>query len=156
MLRPCERRCWNRGLQMLKLLCRWLPAYELVVWATIPMQPSIFWMVWARSPVTVLVRLRLDAALYEPAPRTKGRGRPRQKRQRSPTLSSALSDPTTVWQPVEVDWHDGQCCEVQITCFWVCFRGSRWWLTPSTLLMPRLHHAGLSGMPNRWSPSPMP
>jgi hypothetical protein len=41
------------------------------------------------QPVTVVTRLRLDAALYEPAPeRKKGtKGRPRLKGARQPTLA---------------------------------------------------------------------
>jgi hypothetical protein len=46
-----------------------------------------------------VTRLRLDAALYAPAPpRKKGtQGRPRKKGARLPTLAQVLADPATVW-----------------------------------------------------------
>jgi hypothetical protein len=60
------------------------------------------------NPVTVVTRLRLDAALYEPAPpREPGqRGRPRRKGERLPTLASVAATPTTAWTMVRVaDWY---------------------------------------------------
>ena len=42
------------------------------------------------EPVTVITRLRLDAALYEPAPPYAGMGRPRKKGQRLPTPQQYL------------------------------------------------------------------
>jgi hypothetical protein len=59
------------------------------------------------QPVTVITRLRLDAALYAPAPPRSPRqvGRPRLKGQRRPTLAAGADDPTTGWPPVTVpDW----------------------------------------------------
>jgi hypothetical protein len=59
-------------------------------------------------PITVITRLRLDAALYAPAPpRHPGQiGRPRQKGKRLPTLAAGAIDPTTDWQAVTVaDWY---------------------------------------------------
>lgn len=55
-------------------------------------------------PVTVITRLRLDAALYAPAPprQPKQNGRPRVKGARLPTLAACATDPTTCWQPVTV------------------------------------------------------
>jgi hypothetical protein len=50
------------------------------------------------QPVTVITRLRLDAALYEPAPEHKRgtKGCPRLKGTRQPTLVQRLADPNTV------------------------------------------------------------
>src|SRR5215212_5595221 len=51
--------------------------------------------------------LRLDAALYDPAPpRRAGQiGRPRLKGERLPNLSLVAEDPSTVWAPATVeDW----------------------------------------------------
>ena len=56
----------------------------------------------------MITRLRLDAALYEPAPaRPAGTiGRPRCKGKRLPTLQARLDDPATVWQAVTVErWY---------------------------------------------------
>jgi hypothetical protein len=51
------------------------------------------------KPVAVVTRLRLDTALYYPAPsRLPGqRGRPRKKSARQSTLASRLSDFATNW-----------------------------------------------------------
>ena len=68
------------------------------------------------NPVTLLTRLRLDAALYAPAPMPSGkRGRPRKKGERLPTLRAILDDSQTLWQQVTVDWYDGQSRQMDIT-----------------------------------------
>ena len=61
--------------------------------------------------MTVITRLRLDAALYEPAPppppgKKSHNGRPRVKGVRLPTLQKRLQDVTTSWQRVRVpQWY---------------------------------------------------
>jgi hypothetical protein len=60
------------------------------------------------KPVTFIARLRLDAALYEPAPprRPGQRGRPRLKGERLPNLSVVAEAPTTVWEPTTIaNWY---------------------------------------------------
>ncbi len=60
------------------------------------------------QPITVITRLRLDAALYEPAPprQPHQNGRPRKKGVRLPTLTARATDPATHWQAVTVaDWY---------------------------------------------------
>jgi hypothetical protein len=60
------------------------------------------------NPITFVTRLRLDAALYEPAlPRRPGQmGRPRLKGERLPNLSVVIEDPTTLWTPITVsNWY---------------------------------------------------
>ena len=60
------------------------------------------------NPITVVTRLRLDAALYEPAPprRLRQTGRPRLKGQRLPSLATVATAPTTVWTSVDGgDWY---------------------------------------------------
>jgi hypothetical protein len=60
------------------------------------------------KPVTFITRLRLDAALYDPAPprRTGQMGRPRLKGERLPNLSDVAEDPSTGWAPTTVDnWY---------------------------------------------------
>jgi len=59
-------------------------------------------------PITFITRLRLDAALYEPAPPRDPHqiGRPRRKGKRLPTLATAAADPATVWTPLTVaQWY---------------------------------------------------
>jgi hypothetical protein len=61
-----------------------------------------------RNPITFITRLRLDAALYEPAPpRRPGQlGRPRIKGERLPNLSVVAQDPTTVWKMAKIaNWY---------------------------------------------------
>lgn len=71
---------WAR--QMIFQLRRWLPQRTLVVvadysYAALEFLHACQTMV---KPVTIITRLRLDAALYEPAPpRTGKAGRPRKK-----------------------------------------------------------------------------
>jgi hypothetical protein len=52
------------------------------------------------TPITMVVRFRMDAALYEPAvPRQPGqRGRTRKKGARLPTLAQVAENPQTRWQ----------------------------------------------------------
>jgi hypothetical protein len=47
------------------------------------------------NPVTVITRLRFDAALYQPAPPYSGKGRPRKKGARLATLATILQAPNT-------------------------------------------------------------
>ncbi len=61
-----------------------------------------------RNPITFVSRLRLDAALYEPAPpRRRGqRGRPRLKGERLPNLSEVAEEPNTVWKLTTIaNWY---------------------------------------------------
>jgi hypothetical protein len=58
--------------------------------------------------VTFITRLRLDAALYDPAPPRKAGqiGRPPLKGERLPNLSLVAEDPSIVWAPTSVeDWY---------------------------------------------------
>ena len=65
-----------------------------------------------------MVRFRLDAALYEPAPpRPPGqKGRPRKKGKRLPTLQHVATDVTTVWGTHVIPYWYGQARRrIQIT-----------------------------------------
>ncbi|WP_345468528.1 IS701 family transposase, partial [Deinococcus carri] len=94
---------WAR--QMLRLVQRWVPDRPLVVVAD-SAYAVIAWLhdLQQHQPIAVITRLRLDAALYEPAPeRQVGQmGRPRLKGQRLPTLAARLDDPNTSWQRVQI------------------------------------------------------
>jgi len=60
------------------------------------------------DPITFIARLRLDAALYEPAPpRRPGQiGRPRIKGERLPNLCVVAEDPNTIWKPTKIaNWY---------------------------------------------------
>src|SRR5215216_5086772 len=100
-LAPSERYAAKRGRghkkmtewawQLLLVLRRWYPQREIVAVAD-RAYASLKLLDCCRklsNPITFITRLRLDAALYEPAPpRYPGQiGRPRIKGERSPNLS---------------------------------------------------------------------
>jgi len=67
--------------------------------------------------VSVITRLRLDAALYDPPPpRAPGtKGRPRLKGKRRPTLEAVLTDEQTQWTTLTVDdWYGEGPREVEV------------------------------------------
>lgn len=105
----------ERSVQMLKLLRRWLPHRELVVVGDSEFAALDFLAHTQRLKLTFVTRLRLDAALYEPAPPYSGRGRPRKKGARLPTPAQVLHDPNTVWTEVALTWYDGQVRTMQVT-----------------------------------------
>jgi hypothetical protein len=98
----------ERSVQMLKSLRRWLPQRKLVVVGDSAYAALDFLSRMQQAQVTFVTRLRLDAALYAPAPPYSGRGRPRKKGQRLPTLAQVLRDPHTAWMSVTLAWYDGQ------------------------------------------------
>jgi hypothetical protein len=94
------------GRQLLLQLRRWLPDREII--AVADSGYAVLTLVGRcqrlTRPITVITRLRLDAALYAPAPSRAPhrRGRPRLKGQRLPTLAQRLTDPTTTWERIVV------------------------------------------------------
>jgi hypothetical protein len=77
-----------------------------------------------RKPITFITRLRLDAALYKPAPPRRPRqiGRPRLKGERLPNLSVVADAPNTVWKPTKIaDWYGSEERVVEVaseTALW--------------------------------------
>jgi hypothetical protein len=128
VLAPSERyhqECGRRhktlpawGRQMLLQLRRWLPDRDIVAVAdsTYAVLDLLAACAGRRHPVVIITRLRLDAALYDPAPpRSAGTvGRPRQKGARHPTLAQRLGDPTTPWQPLTVRWYGGELRAIEV------------------------------------------
>jgi DDE superfamily endonuclease len=119
-LAPSERYAKEHGqrhksltewaFQLLLLVRRWYPHREIVAVAdsTYASLKLLERCRKLRNPITFITRLRLDAALYEPAPpRYPGQmGRPRIKGERVPNLSIVAEDPTTVWTPITVaSWY---------------------------------------------------
>ena len=96
-LAPSERYCRERGLRHKKLTDwgrqlvlqarRWMPGRRLVVVTDSGFSALEFLAALLRQEITCVTRLRLDAALYRPAPpRPPGTiGRPRTKGERLPT-----------------------------------------------------------------------
>jgi hypothetical protein len=107
----------ERARQAVWLVRHWLPERELVVVGD-STYAALEWLDSVRHVVCVITRLRLDAALYEPAPPRKPRqnGRPRKKGQRLPTLEQVLTDASTRWITVTVtNWYGAKTRRVQIT-----------------------------------------
>ncbi len=92
---------------MLLQVKRWLPDRSVVAvgdssYAAIDLLSAL------QGQVSMIVPLRLNAALYEPAPprRAGQRGRPRKKGKRLPTLQTYLHDSHLPWQKIVVSqWY---------------------------------------------------
>lgn len=95
---------WAR--QLLLTVRRWWPDRAIVAVADSSYAALDFLAACSGfpTPVTVITRLRLDAALYAPAPpRQPGQtGRPRLKGDRLPTLAAVAADPATHWTRVTI------------------------------------------------------
>jgi hypothetical protein len=142
---PSERYCRERGRaprkltdrarQLLLLAARWLPGRDLVVTADSSFA-ALELLEAVRESVTVVTRLRLDAALYEPAPARapKQLGRPRKKGRRLPTLQEVARKRQTKWQRLTVrGWYGEPQRVVEAasgTCVW--------------------YHSGMPAVPIRW------
>jgi hypothetical protein len=107
--RPKKLTDWAR--QIILQLRRWLPHRPLVLLGdrSYAVLELLHFCQSLPHPVTFITRLRLDAALYKPAPpRLPGQmGRPRRKGARLPTLQQLLQLPDTSWIKVIVPWYDG-------------------------------------------------
>ena len=123
--------------QLIGVIQRWLPGREVVVvadssYAVIELLKQV-----SDTPkVSLITRLRLDAALYDPAPprRPGQNGRPRKKGARRPTLQHVLKDARTPWTPLTVSkWYGGGARTVE-----VCTDTAVW------------YHSGLPAVAVRW------
>ncbi len=128
VLAPSERYHQQRGQrhkqltdwarQMIAQVRAWLPDRLLVVvadssYAALELLAACQQL---PQPVSVVTRLRLDAALYDPAPQRQPRqvGRPRKKGKRQATLAARLNDPATIWQDSSVRWYGGSTRRVEL------------------------------------------
>ena len=97
---------WAR--QMVMQLRRWLPQRPLVLVGdnSYAVLDLLHCCQSLREPVTLIARLRLDAALYAPAPaRQPGQnGRPPLKGPRRPPLKTLLEQADVTWDSSEVAW----------------------------------------------------
>jgi DDE superfamily endonuclease len=122
------------GRQLIRPLRRWLPDRALVVVAdsTYAVLELLADAARLPAPVTVVTRLRLDAALYDPAPpREPGtKGRPRVKGDRQPTLAARLLDPDTRWATLTVPWYGGGTAQVEAAT------GTATWYHPGDPTVP--------------------
>jgi DDE superfamily endonuclease len=125
---------WAR--QLVLQARRWIPKRPLVLVADSSFAALELLATLVRHGVICVTRLRLDAALYKPAPpRQPGTiGRPRTKGARLPSLAEVLTDTATPWQRVIVPGWYGEGDRLVEIC-----SGSAVW-----------HHAGLPVVPIRW------
>lgn len=124
---------WAR--QMLFPVRRWLRDRPLILVADSSFAALELLAALAHRGIHTITRLRLDAALYEPAPpRCPGQlGRPRRKGKRLPTLAARLASPETVWQTVTVHGYGGQTQVLEVAT------GAAVW-----------YHVGKPTVPLRW------
>ena len=127
---------WARQMGM--QIRRWLPNRKIIIvadsgYAALELLDSLLNL---PDPVYMITQLRLDAALYEPAPhREPGTmGRPRKKGKRLPKLSEVLANEQTDWQTIMVaDWYGKGPSQVEITS------NTAVW-----------YHTGMPAVPIRW------
>ena len=114
-----HKKVTDRARQMVMLLRRWLPQRPLVLVGDngCAVLDLLHCCQSLREPVTLIARLRLDAALYAPAPaRQPGQnGRPALKGPRRPPLKMLLGLADVTWNSVEVAWYDGATRIVELT-----------------------------------------
>lgn len=149
LLVPSEKFCTARGLrykrlshwgrQMIVQVRRWLRSRRLVLVADNNYSAIELLDRARRLSVVVVTRLRLDAALYDPAPtraefRAKHpRGQLPKKGPRQPTPQAHLENPGTPWQRLHVPWYGATNRQIEITT------GTSVWF-----------HNGLPPVPVRW------
>lgn len=125
------------ALQVILQARRWLPERQLVVVADsgFAVIELLFRLRQLKNPVCMIVRFRMDAALYEPAPATPGaRGRPRKKGKRLPTLEKVAADQHTRWKRLIVqEWYGEKKRKIEIAS------GTAVWT-----------HVGKPALPIRW------
>jgi DDE superfamily endonuclease len=146
VLAPSERFCdthdrrhkkltdWTR--QVALQARRWLPRRTIVLVGDSAFAVLDLLATLTRQGLICITRLRLDAALYEPAaPREPGRkGRTRKKGARLPTLTQKLHDAKTDWQSLSVTgWYGNTERRLEI-----CSDTAVW------------YHAGRPVLPIRW------
>jgi hypothetical protein len=112
---PLTTRAW----QLMRLVVRWLPGREIACVADSSFAAlELLADVKTLPRSSVITRLRLDAALYDPPPhRAAGTtGRPRLKGKRRTTLEAVLVDEGTQWTPVRIaQWYGEGPREVMVT-----------------------------------------
>ncbi len=130
-----HRKLSDRARQAILLIKRWLPKLEVVFvgdssYAALDLLNAV------RDQVTVVSKLRLDAALYRKArARRKGQlGRGRKKGKRLPSLQTVIANPKTKWKTLTMkNWYGEKNRSIEIVsgkCVW--------------------YHVGKEAVPIRW------
>jgi hypothetical protein len=124
---------WAR--QAILQIRRWAPKREIVVVADSSFS-ALDLIAAVRRHVCLVTRLRLDASLFEPAPKRRPgqNGRPAKKGRRLPKLSDVLADKKTRWTRLSMPyWYGDERCILNIVT------GTAVW-----------YHPGLAPAPIRW------
>ena len=130
-----HRKLTDRARQAILTIKRWLPNFDLVFvgdssFAVLDLLTAV------KDQVTMVSRLRLDAALYKRAAAKKPgqMGRPRKKGIRLPTLQAVINNPKTKWKRLKIErWYGEENREIEIAsgkCVW--------------------YHVGKEAVPIRW------
>lgn len=145
---------WAR--QLLLQLKRWLPNRQIIAVGD-STYASIELLAALGKHLTFITRLRMDAALFEPAgSRQPGQhGRNRIKGQRLPGLKQVLEDPNTNWEKIKISqWYGKKEKEMEVTTAtavwyhkgkpvvplrWILLRDPQEKLAPVALLSTDLH-----------------
>ncbi len=108
---------WAR--QLVLQVRHWQPKRQLVVVADsgFAVIELLFQLCQLKNPVAIIVRFRMDAALYEPAKNIPGQmGRPHKKGKRLPTLETVAEDQQTHWKRLTVqEWYGEKKRKIEIT-----------------------------------------
>jgi len=132
-LRP--RKLTERAKQAILQVRRWVP-HRRIIFVADNGYAVLELLAWCqRLQVTLITTLRLDAALFAPAPKSTSRqkGRPRCKGRALPKLSDRLKSPRTQWQGLWVHWYGQGRRKVQVAA------GTALW-----------YHTGKIPVPIRW------
>jgi hypothetical protein len=107
---------WTR--QMVLQVRRWLPERELILVTDGGFAAVELARACQRHQVTMICRLRLDAALYHPpGPQPPGKRGPKPKKgPRQRRLTEWASRRDTPWESVEVDWYGGRRKPMLVFC----------------------------------------
>jgi hypothetical protein len=108
----------DRAWQIIQLIARWLPGRDLIFVGDSSFAVlDLLYLVSSTPQVDLITRLRLDAQLYDPAPKPKAGqyGRPRVKGARRPSPQQVLDNPKTKWTKIKINHcYGGQKREVEI------------------------------------------
>ena len=130
-----HRKLTDRARQAILIIKRWLPDFDLVFvadssFAVLDLLAAV------KDQVTMVSRIRLDAALYKRAAAKKPgqMGRPRKKGIRLPTLQAVIGNRQTKWKRLRMkNWYGERNRQVEIVsgkCVW--------------------YHASKQAVPIRW------
>ena len=124
---------WAR--QLVLQVRRWVPQRPLILvtdggFAAVGLAAAC-----RRHRITLVFRLRIDAALYDPpvVPPPGRRGPKPKKGPRQPSPKQRAGDPGTAWESIEVDWYGGRRKTMRVV------GGTALWHTPHLDPVPIRH-----------------